>query len=45
VIGLQKLIDAALIVNPEAMYKILEEYKEAIEKKKSGENRRINNRK
>ncbi|MBA7526479.1 hypothetical protein ES705_18641 [subsurface metagenome] len=25
VIGLQKLIDAALIVNPEAMYKILEE--------------------
>jgi hypothetical protein len=25
VIGLQKLIDAALIVNPEAMFKILEE--------------------
>lgn len=25
IIGLQKLIDAALIVNPEAMYKILEE--------------------
>lgn len=25
VIGLQKLIDAALIVNPEEMYKILEE--------------------